>query len=83
MMLWHSLPNRKGQKEPPTRRFLRPANPAHRQCWALCARFVGNLSLHVATERFGCRIGTFRNLCTAFRKDPGRAFFETPKPGPG
>ncbi len=33
-----------------------------------------------AAERFGYRLGTFR--CTAFRKNPDRAFFETRRPGP-
>ena len=35
-----------------------------------------------AAERFGYKLGTFRNLCTAFRKNPGRTFFEARKPGP-
>ena len=35
-----------------------------------------------AVDRFGYKFGTFRNLCTAFRKNPDRAFFETRKPGP-
>ena len=64
------------------RRFLQPANPVHRQYEALRAHFVDNLSMQEAAERFGYQLGTFRNLCTAFRKNPDRAFFETRKPGP-
>ncbi len=63
-------------------RFLRPANPVHRQYEALRAHFVDNLSMREAADRFGYQLGTFRNLCTAFRKNPDRAFFETRKPGP-
>ena len=64
------------------RRFLQPANPVHRQYEALRAHFVDNLSMREAAHRFGYKLGTFRNLCTAFRKNPDRAFFETRKPGP-
>ena len=67
---------------PLARRFLQPANPAHRQYEALRAHFVDNLSMHEAAERFGYRLGTFRNLCTAFRQHPDRTFFATRKPGP-
>ena len=64
------------------RRFLQPSNPAHRQYEALRAHFVDNLPLREAADRFGYKLGTFRNLCTEFRKNPGRSFFETRKPGP-
>ena len=46
------------------------------------AHFFDNLSLQEVAERFGYRIGTYRNLCNAFRKDPDRPFFGTRKPGP-
>ena len=67
---------------PLARRFLQPESPAHRQYEALRAHFVENLSMQEATECFGYRLGTFRNLCTAFRKNPDRAFFETRRPCP-
>ena len=51
-----------------TQRFLRPANPVHRQYEALRAHFVDDLSMREAADRFGYQFGTFRNLCTAFRK---------------
>ena len=54
----------------------------HRLYEALRAHFVENLSMQEATECFGYRLGTFRNLCTAFRKNPDRVFFETRRPGP-
>ena len=63
-------------------RFLQPTNSVHRQYEALRAHFVDNLPMREAADRFGYKIGTFRNLCTAFRKNPDRAFFETRKPGP-
>ena len=67
---------------PLARRFLQPESPVHRQYEALRAHFVENLSMQETAERFGYRLGTFRNLCTAFRKNPDRAFFETRRPGP-
>ena len=63
-------------------RFLQPANPTHRQYEALRAHFVDGLSASEAAQRFGYRLGTFRNLCSAFRQNPERAFFETRQPGP-
>ena len=65
-----------------TRRCLRPAHSVHRQYQALRAHFVDNLSMCEAANRFGYELGTFRNLCTAFRKHPDRTLFETRKPGP-
>ncbi len=62
-------------------RFLQPTNATHRQYEALRAHFVEGLPVGEVAGRFGYAPGTFRNLCTAFRKNPDRPFFEEPKPG--
>ena len=69
------------------RQFLSPANSTHRQYEALRAHYVDRLTLDEAARRFGYSVGTFRNLCAAFRKQPDRSFFLPDrrgrrKPGP-
>jgi hypothetical protein len=67
---------------PLARVFLVPRNPTHRQYEALRAYFVdGRPSAEVA-EDFGYTPGSFRVLCTQFRKDPDRQFFIEPQKGP-
>ncbi len=67
---------------PLARRFLQPLSPTHRQYEALRAHFVDDLPIPETARRFGYKLGTFRNLCTEFRKNPGRSFFVARKPGP-
>lgn len=67
---------------PFARPFLHPRNATHRQYEALRAYFVeGQPSAEVAA-RFGYSPGSFRVLCTQFRKNPDREFFATPTRGP-
>ena len=63
-------------------RFLNPSNPFHRQYEALRARFVEGCSVEEAATHFGYAPGSFRNLCTAFLKQPDREFFLCPLPLP-
>jgi hypothetical protein len=64
------------------RYFLEPRNATHRQYEALRAYFVDGLSSAEAAARFGYTPGSFRVLCTQFRKEPDRAFFLEPARGP-
>jgi len=64
------------------RRFLEPQNPTHRQYEALRAYFVEGLPSTEAARRFGYTPGSFRVLCTEFRKQPHRPFFLLPAKGP-
>ena len=57
------------------RRFLEPANSAHRQYEALRAFFVDQTPSAEAAARFGYTPGSFRVLVHHFRKQPGRDFF--------
>ena len=65
------------------KRFLKPANPTHRQYEALRAYFVDGLPSREAAERFGYTPGSFRILCYQFRHDPPRTFFVPSRKGPG
>ena len=62
------------------RRFLRPANAAHRQYEALRAFLVEGLSSEQAARRFGYSPGSFRVLVHHFRRDPARPFFLPDRP---
>ena len=64
------------------RAFLEPRNPKHRQYEALRAYFVEHLPSAEVAARFGYSPGSFRILCSRFRKDPQRSFFLTPAKGP-
>jgi hypothetical protein len=64
------------------RAFLTPVNATHRQYEALRAYFVDKVSVAEAAARFGYTPGTFRVLCTKFRKDPAREFFLPVRKGP-
>jgi len=59
--------------------FLEPASPVHRQYEALRAFFVDQLSSQEAARRFGYTPGSFRVLCSQFRKNPQRQFFAEPR----
>jgi hypothetical protein len=63
------------EKQTFARRFLTPANTAHRHYEALRAFFVDGLPGPQAARRFGYSYGSFRGLVHQFRQDPGRAFF--------
>jgi hypothetical protein len=58
--------------------FLEPKNATHRQYEALRAFFVDGLGSAEAAKRFGYTPGSFRVLCHAFRRAPGRPFFVEP-----
>jgi len=62
--------------------FLEPQNATHRQYEALRAYFVEGLPSHEAARRFGYTPGSFRVLCTEFRKQTQRPFFVAPAKGP-
>ncbi len=64
------------------RYFLAPRNTTHRQYEALRAYFVGGSPSAEVAVRFGYTPGSFRVLCTQFRKDPDRLFFLDPARGP-
>ncbi len=66
-----------------SRFFLEPQNATHRQYEALRAYFVKGLPSNEAARRFGYTPGSFRVLCTEFRKQPHRPFFLAPAKGPG
>jgi hypothetical protein len=57
------------------RRFLEPANSAHRQYEALRAFFVEGVPSAEAAARFGYTPGSFRVLVHQFRNQPRRDFF--------
>jgi hypothetical protein len=61
---------------------LEPSSPTHRQYEALRAFFVEGLPSAEAARRFGYTEGSFRVLCSHFRKDPRREFFRSPTQGP-
>ncbi len=66
--------------------FLNPAAPAHRRYEALRARFVDGAGAAETAERFGYSHGSFRNLCSEFRKNPDAALLfagRAPGPEPG
>ncbi len=65
-----------------SRYFLEPGNPTHRQYEALRAYFVEGLSSAEVAARFGYTAGSFRVLCSEFRKNPSREFFLSPSRGP-
>lgn len=62
--------------------FLEPRNTTHRQYEALRAYFVEGISSAEAAKRFGYTAGSFRVLCSEFRKNPSREFFLPPSRGP-
>ena len=64
------------------RYFLAPRNTTHRQYEALRAYFVDGLPSAEVARRFGYTTGSFRVLCTEFRKEPDRPFFLEPTRGP-
>jgi hypothetical protein len=61
--------------------FLEPKSPTHRQYEALRAYFVDGLPSAEVADRFGYSPGSFRVLCSKFRKDPERVFFVSPARG--
>ncbi len=63
------------EKQTFARRFLTPANTAHRHYEALRAFFVEGLAGQEVARRFGYAYGSFRGLVHQFRLNPGRAFF--------
>jgi transposase-like protein len=65
-----------------TKAFLEPANSTHRQYEALRAFFVEGLPGAEAARRFGYTPGSFRVMCSEFRKNPKRDFFLPPAKGP-
>jgi hypothetical protein len=61
----------------PSRFFLEPGSPRHRQYEALRAFFIEGLSSAAAARAFGYSPGAFRVLCSHFRHDPqAREFFQ-------
>lgn len=62
--------------------FLNPSNPTHRQYEALRAYFVEKQPPREVAERFGYSVGSFRVLCSQFRKNPRRDFFKEKTRGP-
>lgn len=64
------------------RYFRKPQNATHRQYEALRAYFVEGLPSGETARRFGYTPGSFRVLCTEFRKHPQRPFFLAPAKGP-
>ena len=63
--------------------FLEPNSTTQRQYEALRAHSVDGLTAEDVARRFVYSPGTFRNLCTGFRKDPDMsAFFAERKRGP-
>jgi hypothetical protein len=61
----------------PSRFFLEPGSPRHRQYEALRAFFIEGLSSAAAARAFGYAPGAFRVLCSHFRHDPqAREFFQ-------
>jgi hypothetical protein len=65
-----------------TNSFLEPTNSTHRQYEALRAFFVEGLPSAEAARRFGYTPGSFRVMCSEFRKNPSRNFFLPPTKGP-
>ena len=63
------------------RSFLEPGNATHRQYEALRAFFVDQLSYNEAARRFGYTEGSFKVLCSEFRRAPHRQFFVEPQLG--
>lgn len=68
--------------KPLAHHFLEPANSTHKQYEALRAIFVEDKSIDEVAGLFGYKPSTLRNLCTEFRKNPHRCFFQVNKPGP-
>jgi len=66
----------------PSRFFLEPSSPIHRQYEALRAYFVEGLSSAEAAARFGYTPGSFRVLCHQFRYDTDPQFFAPVTKGP-
>ena len=62
--------------------FLKPQDPYHRRYEALRARYVGGMDSRAAAEAFGYSLGSFRNLCSAYRANPGWEFFQPPRKPP-
>lgn len=62
--------------------FVEPRNATHRQYEALRAFFVEERPSAEVAARFGYSPGSFRVLCSKFRKDPHRQFFVTPSQEP-
>lgn len=62
--------------------FLEPSSPTHRQYEALRAFFVEGLPSAFVAHRFGYTPGTFRVMCSLFRKAPHGDFFRVPTKGP-
>ena len=66
----------------PTRFFLEPSHPRHRQYEALRAYFVDRRPSEEVARAFGYTPGSFRVLCHHFRRDTARDFFTDPRVGP-
>lgn len=62
--------------------FLVPKNTTHRQYEALRAFFVDKVSSAEVAKRFGYSTGSFRVLCSQFRKNPNKSFFLKSAKGP-
>jgi len=65
-----------------SRFFLVPQNSTHRQYEALRAYFVEGLPSAEVADKFGYSAGSFRVLCSQFRRYPERQFFKKPIKGP-
>src|SRR5216683_1258845 len=63
----------------PTRFFLEPQQPRHRQYEALRAYFAEGMPSTEAARRFGYTPGAFRVLCHAFRHGRQEFFTEAPR----
>lgn len=66
----------------PAQAFLQPKSPAHRQYEALRAYFVEKRPSSEVARQFGYTPGSFRVLCSDFRRDVSRQFFVDAQPGP-
>src|SRR5712691_6518461 len=66
----------------PTRFFLEPEQPRHRQYEALRAYFAEGMPSAQAARRFGYTPGAFRVLCHAFRHGQLLQFFVAAPRGP-
>jgi hypothetical protein len=69
------------QLTPLARVFLEPRSATHRQYEALRAYFVEEQPSQEVARRFGYTPGSFRVLCTQFRRNPDREFFLSPQRG--
>ncbi len=62
--------------------FVEPRNATHRQYEALRSFFVDGTPQAEVASAFGYSLGSFRVMCSRFRKNPHREFFIPPRRGP-